>query len=490
MQAVENDHDATTAASLEAVERRGEMVIRLLDLRTMGKLAAEAAKRFLSIDPSYLVQFVEIVKRPGQTLGLYIREGNGLDRLDGVFVSRIALESAVYNSGCLRVGDEILAVNFVDVTSMSLDDVVIIMSIPRRLVLTIRSRKHTKGVPSPTMKQAEQKGPPVVVFKKELEEEALEESNSNGENGLMRAIAESRAAAAATYLPDDHYLYYNSQPQPKFRAPKVSPKAMERDAWIMEPGPSGYQQAVMVVSEQPRPVQAYPKTLESLAEKVHAFYAGPRPAFGDGTVTLGRPLYRHPSATSFRMLQPSRSERTLVRRGSVQGPPGGGATMTVRARRLSRAESDQRISLAAERDSYEYDSTYWARTLRSSLKPAPSMQPYVDRGGRYAHTMQRLSALRRRAAMESSSSDTEVQMVPRSAALLARHTSLDRTARFHAQGRSNSLPRMRADDHHRRHRHMVRFERDTLPHDSQEDSDGAVSAPELPVGRRDRGEFF
>jgi hypothetical protein len=81
------------------------------------------------------------VKRPGQTLGLYIREGNGLDRSDGVFISRIALESAVYNSGCLKVGDEILAVNMVDVTRMSLDDVVIIMSIPRRLVLVTRQRK-------------------------------------------------------------------------------------------------------------------------------------------------------------------------------------------------------------------------------------------------------------------------------------------------------------------------------------------------------------
>ena len=49
------------------------------------------------------LQLVEIVKRPGQTLGLYIREGNGADRTDGVFISRIALESAVYNSGCLRV---------------------------------------------------------------------------------------------------------------------------------------------------------------------------------------------------------------------------------------------------------------------------------------------------------------------------------------------------------------------------------------------------
>lgn len=54
-------------------------------------------------DAKHTVQLVEIVKRPGQTLGLYIREGNGMDRGDGVFISRIALESAVYNSGCLKV---------------------------------------------------------------------------------------------------------------------------------------------------------------------------------------------------------------------------------------------------------------------------------------------------------------------------------------------------------------------------------------------------
>ncbi|VVC93541.1 unnamed protein product [Leptidea sinapis] len=129
---VENDHDATTAAALE---------------------------------------LVEIVKRPGQTLGLYIREGDGGARTDGVFISRIALESAVYNSGCLKVGDEILAVNLVDVRRMSLDDVVIIMSIPRRLLLCTRQRKGKSGPGSPSMPRTEHKPPPVVVLKRDCRDD-------------------------------------------------------------------------------------------------------------------------------------------------------------------------------------------------------------------------------------------------------------------------------------------------------------------------------
>jgi len=52
IETVENDHDATTAAALEAVERRGEMVVRLLEPRHMGRQANEAVKRFLSLQVS------------------------------------------------------------------------------------------------------------------------------------------------------------------------------------------------------------------------------------------------------------------------------------------------------------------------------------------------------------------------------------------------------------------------------------------------------
>ena len=73
----------------------------------------------------------------------------------------------------IQVGDEILAVNLVDVTRMSLDDVVIIMSIPRRLVLAIRQKKGMRGMQpnqSPLLTSRESKPPPVVVIKKHFDD--------------------------------------------------------------------------------------------------------------------------------------------------------------------------------------------------------------------------------------------------------------------------------------------------------------------------------
>jgi len=84
------------------------------------------------------IQTVEITKRPGQSLGFYIREGNGRDRGDGVFISRLAVGGVVDLNGLLHVGDEIVSVNTLPVLGRRLEDVVISMSVARRLVLTVR----------------------------------------------------------------------------------------------------------------------------------------------------------------------------------------------------------------------------------------------------------------------------------------------------------------------------------------------------------------
>ncbi|EDW81604.2 uncharacterized protein Dwil_GK12160, isoform B [Drosophila willistoni] len=311
IEAVENDHDPNTAAALEAVERRGEMIVRILEPRCMGsKQAVDAAHKLMNkADGRHTVQLVEIVKRPGQTLGLYIREGNGADRTDGVFISRIALESAVYNSGCLRVGDEILAVNLVDVTHMSLDDVVIIMSIPRRLVLAIRQRRGNRGTGSPgppTLSRPEQKPPPVVVIKRDLRDEDLDETDrmprprSSRERRDGREMTESRSRLGLglnNYSPQSEQLdmYYNT----RGGAP-VNVNAMgEPPNWGYKPPPP----PSSVITEQPTkghghafaPSHAYYQnagTLESLAEKVHSFYPG-----APGPAVVGGPSRRMSTGT-------------------------------------------------------------------------------------------------------------------------------------------------------------------------------------------------
>ena len=128
-------------------------------------------------DDNCLVQTVEIIKRPGQSLGFYIREGNGRDRWDGVFLSRLAAGSVADQNGLLRVGDEIVSVNGMMVNGRRLEDVVISMSIPKRLVLVVRTPTQTSAcsettsssslsaLGGPAADEEDSQPPPIVVVK-------------------------------------------------------------------------------------------------------------------------------------------------------------------------------------------------------------------------------------------------------------------------------------------------------------------------------------
>lgn len=104
--------------------------------------------------------------------------------------------------------DEILAVNLVDVRHVSLDDVVIIMSIPRRLVLTIRSRisgrMNAAMAARPAMDEVR---PPVVVVKKEFVEEPNDEYPGPGD--WMRGTP-----GRTQVMLEPHHQTLNQRPQP------------------------------------------------------------------------------------------------------------------------------------------------------------------------------------------------------------------------------------------------------------------------------------
>lgn len=516
------------------------MSINIMDITCNTILVTKKLSEFSSSSfqtNKFSVQLIEIVKRPGQTLGLYIREGNGADRQEGVFISRIALESPVYNSGCLRVGDEVLAVNLVDVTRMSLDDVVIIMSIPRRLLLTTRSRRGARQ-PQHQPNRNEPKPPPVVVLKKDYEEEPLDDSTSNGDQLRLGALGrppqphgmapqQERFSTLPRYRPPDMSLrheeslmYYNKggpqgpPPLPPHYGIKPGPSPVPsiggmgpphathpgyagrggrlpglggRGGYGIPPGADHlYQPPPPVITEQPRQRphpnfyqydRSYPKTLESLAERIHSFYGPPRP----------------PGQQS--MEQDIGYGGTLGR--STAGRP-----------HLSRTLSEQRLP-ASEREAlsdYEGSSSVSAARRYKAWQQAslaPLHQAYGSGEGatldRYQEAMRRLSALRQRTRSVDYASDTEV-LAPRPFAARPRSAS----------SRSNSLPRQR---HHRASiggidplalrnaANVGRGVRSSLGpgmrlggtgrHSlagSEDESDGAVSAPEMSMGpRHERG---
>ena len=95
-------------------------------------------REFADDSGTFVLRVVEILREPGESLGFYIRQGDGWDRSDGVFVSRVNLGSIVETSGLLSVGDEITKVNDIDVMHMPLETVTVIVRYVQRLFLTVK----------------------------------------------------------------------------------------------------------------------------------------------------------------------------------------------------------------------------------------------------------------------------------------------------------------------------------------------------------------
>lgn len=196
----------------------------------------------------------------------------------------------------MRVSDEILAVNLVDVTKMSLDDVVIIMSIPRRLVLAIRTRRGRSSSPPQMSQRSEQQKPPVVVIKRDIREEQdlLDESDHMSQQHRPRSSRERRTGdgremnesrsrlglGLQNYSPQSEQIdmSYGYNSRMGMNADQHTPSW----GYKAPPGPG-------VITEQPKGAQFQHSqnyyqnagTLESLAEKVHSFYPTPNRRMSD-----------------------------------------------------------------------------------------------------------------------------------------------------------------------------------------------------------------
>ncbi|XP_072172882.1 rho GTPase-activating protein 100F-like [Diadema setosum] len=144
IQAAEREHfaDLSRAEEFENLDR----LIGHLDGRMNGGKPRISVIQERGIQGgAYLLRTVEIMKIPGETLGFYIREGDGYERVDGIFVSRLMLGGLVEDSGMIKVSDEILYVNNVDVSYKTLDEVYMIMQIPTRLLITLKSRQSGRS---------------------------------------------------------------------------------------------------------------------------------------------------------------------------------------------------------------------------------------------------------------------------------------------------------------------------------------------------------
>lgn len=121
------------------------------------------------------------------------------------------------------------------------------------------------------------------------------------------------------------------------------------------------------------------------------------------------------------------------------------------------------------------ESDYRMPTTRRSFHVSPTIQ-HRGRVRRYEEPPRSSGILRRRGGEGGieSASDTEAQDYWTMGSSRRSHYGS-----AHYGGRSNSLPRSMRSGYHRQ---AVRFTT-SLPYDSQEESDGAVSAPELPATR-------
>ena len=95
-------------------------------------------KELSSKTGAFKYRTIDILRNTDEEIGISLRRGDGWEKGEGIYVSRISLGSIFDQFEILRVGDEIVQVNKVDVKKMSADDVIRLMHIPEKLSVTVK----------------------------------------------------------------------------------------------------------------------------------------------------------------------------------------------------------------------------------------------------------------------------------------------------------------------------------------------------------------
>ena len=119
---------------------------------------------------SCTIKTIEIVRNTDDVLGIFIKKKKVSSEIEaamqsrnqrnvdssreGIFVSRLASHCTAAKQGLLQVGDEILAVNTISVSSFDVKVVATMMCMLKRLILTVRT---TKSVNSPSQSNSDDK---------------------------------------------------------------------------------------------------------------------------------------------------------------------------------------------------------------------------------------------------------------------------------------------------------------------------------------------
>lgn len=140
IQAIDKEDMLAAGKDGTSVKPRHEFVKELrVDLN--GANVSDASNGCGNYDQTgrFAIRNVPIVKSSTSPLGFCIRQGDGKTSKQGIFVSRITKEGLLDTNGSIKVGDEIISVNYVQLEGFSLDDVVRLIQIPRNIILTIKT---------------------------------------------------------------------------------------------------------------------------------------------------------------------------------------------------------------------------------------------------------------------------------------------------------------------------------------------------------------